>query len=38
MDVPEVKCLKTLEEENARLNTLIAEAILDKEVDQDRKY
>jgi len=38
MDVSEVKCLKNLEEENVRLKTLIAETMLDKEVDQGRKY
>ncbi len=32
--VPEVKRLKSLEEENARLKKLLAEAMLDKEVLQ----
>ncbi|GFQ18530.1 transposase [Enterobacter hormaechei] len=31
-EVPEVKRLKSLEEENARLKKLLAEAMLDKEV------
>lgn len=31
MEVPEVKRLKSLEEENARLKKLLAEAMLDKE-------
>jgi len=34
MEVPEVKRLKSLEEENARLKKLPAEAILDKEALQ----
>ena len=32
MEVPEVKRLKSLEEENGRLKKLLAEAMLDKEV------
>lgn len=32
--MPEVKCLKSLEEESARLKKLFAEAMLDKEVLQ----
>ena len=31
MEVPEVKRLKSLEEDNARLKKLLAEAMLDKE-------
>lgn len=41
MEVPEVKRLKSLEEENVRLKKLLAEAMLDKEVLQvalERKY
>ncbi len=41
MEVPEVKRLKSLEEENARLKRLLAEAMLDKEALQvalGRKY
>ena len=41
MEVPEVKRLKSLEEENARLKKLLAEAMLDKETLQvalGRKY
>ena len=41
MEVPEVKRLKSLEEENARLRKLLAEAMLDKEALQvapGRKY
>ncbi|PWK05775.1 putative transposase [Pantoea ananatis] len=41
MEVPEVKQLKSLEEENARLKKLLAEAMLDKEALQvalGRKY
>lgn len=41
MEVPEVKRLKSLEEENARFKKLLAEAILDKEALQvalGRKY
>ena len=41
MEVPEVKHLKSLEEESARLKKLLAEAMLDKEVLQvalGRKY
>ncbi len=41
MEVPEVKRLKSLEEENARLKKLLAEAMLDKEALQvalGRKY
>lgn len=41
MAVPEVKRLKSLEEENARLKKLLAEAMLDKEALQvalGRKY
>jgi putative transposase len=41
MEVPEVKRLKSLEEENTRLKTLLAEAILDKaalQVALGRKY
>lgn len=41
MEVPEVKRLKLLEEENARLKKLLAEAMLDKEALQvalDRKF
>ena len=41
MEVPEVKRLKSLEEENARLKKLLAEAMLDKEALQvalRRKY
>ncbi len=41
MEVPEVKLLKSLEEENARLKKLLAEAMLDKEALQvalGRKY
>ena len=34
MEVPEVKRLKLLEEENARLKKLLAEAMLDKETLQ----
>ncbi len=34
MEAPEVKRLKTLEEENARLKNLLAEAMLDKEALQ----
>ena len=34
MEVSEVKCLKSLEEENARLRKLLAEAMLDKEALQ----
>ncbi len=34
MEVPEVKRLKSLEEENARLKKLLAEAMLDKEALQ----
>ena len=34
MEVPEVKRLKSLEEENARLKKLLAEAMLDKETLQ----
>ncbi|CAI1132731.1 Uncharacterised protein [Serratia liquefaciens] len=34
MEVPEVKRLKLLEEENARLKKLLAEAMLDKEALQ----
>lgn len=34
MAVPEVKCLKSLEEENARFKKLLAEAMLDKEALQ----
>ncbi len=37
MEVPEVKSLKSLEEENARLKKLLAEAMLDK-VALGRKY
>ncbi|MEF3147920.1 integrase core domain-containing protein [Klebsiella quasipneumoniae] len=33
MEVPEVKRLKSLEEENARLKKLLAEAMLDKEFE-----
>ena len=39
--MPEIKSLKSLEEENARLKKLLAEAMLDKEVLQmalGRKY
>ncbi|CAI2065072.1 Transposase [Serratia marcescens] len=32
MGVPEVKLLKSLEEDNARLKNLLAEVMLDKEV------
>lgn len=41
MELPEVKRLKSLEEENARLKNLLAEAMLDKEALQvalGRKY
>ena len=41
MELPEVKRLKSLEEENARLKKLLAEAMLDKEglkVVLGRKY
>ncbi len=41
MEVPEVKRLKSLKEENARLKKLLAEAMLDKEALQvafGRKY
>ena len=41
MEVPEVKRLKSLEEENGRLKKLLAEAMLDKEALQvalGRKY
>ncbi|KKY78418.1 transposase [Enterobacter cloacae] len=41
MEVPEVKRLKSPEEENARLRKLLAESMLDKEVLQvalGRKY
>ncbi len=41
MEVPEVKRLKSLEEENTRLKKLLAEAMLDKEALQvalGRKY
>ena len=41
MEVPEIKRLKLLEEENARLRKLLAEAMLDKEALQmalGRKY
>ena len=41
MEVPEVKRLKSLEEESARLKKLLAEAMLDKEALQvalGRKY
>jgi len=41
MEAPGVKCLKSSEEENARLRKLPAEAMLDKEalqVDLGRKY
>lgn len=41
MEVPQVKRLKSLEEESARLKKLLAEAMLDKEalqVAQGRKY
>ena len=41
MEVPEVERLKSLEEENARLKKLLAEAMLDKEalqVAMGRKY
>ncbi|AGN84525.1 transposase IS3 [Enterobacter sp. R4-368] len=41
MEVPEVKRLTSLEEENARLKKLLAEAMLDKEALQvalGRKY
>ncbi|MGY2973531.1 putative transposase [Pantoea sp. PA1] len=41
MEVPEVKRLKLLEEVNARLRKLLAEAMLDKEalhVTLGRKY
>lgn len=41
MEVPEVKRLKSLEEENARLRKLLAEAMPDKEALQvapGRKY
>ncbi|KUR02929.1 transposase [Enterobacter hormaechei subsp. xiangfangensis] len=41
MEVPEVERLKSLEEENARLKMLLAEAMLDKEALQvalGRKY
>jgi putative transposase len=41
MEVPEVKRLKSLEEENTRLKKLLAEAMLDQEVLQvalERKY
>ncbi len=41
MEVPEAKRLKSLDEENARLKTLLAEAMLDKEALQvalGRKY
>jgi len=41
MEVPEVKRLKSLEEEKARLKKLLAEAMLDKEalrVAPGRKY
>ncbi len=41
MEVPEVKRLKLLEEENVRLKKLLAEAMLDKKVLQvalERKY
>ena len=34
MEVPEVERLKSLEEENSRLNKLLAEAMLDKEALQ----
>lgn len=34
MEVPEVKRLKSLEEENSRLRKLLAEAMLDKEALQ----
>lgn len=34
MEVPEVKRLKSLEEENARLKKLLAETMLDKEALQ----
>ncbi|CAI1062017.1 Uncharacterised protein [Serratia marcescens] len=32
MEVPEVKLLKSLEEDKSRLKNLLAEAMLDKEV------
>ncbi len=41
MEVPEIKRLKTLEEENAHINKLLAEAMLNKEALQvalSRKY
>lgn len=41
MEVPEIKRLKSLEEENTRLKKLLAEAMLDKEALQvalGRKY
>ncbi len=41
MAIPEVKRLKSLEEENARLRKLLPEAMLDQEalhVDLGRKY
>jgi len=41
MEVPEVKRLKSLEEDNPRLKKLLAEAMLDKEALQvalGRKY
>ncbi len=41
MEAPEVKRLKSLEEENAKLKKLLAEAMLDKEplqVAQGRKF
>ena len=41
MEVPEVKRLKSLEEENARLKKLLADAMLDKQALQvalGRKY
>lgn len=34
MEKPEVNCLKSLKEENARLKKLLAEARLDKEAVQ----
>lgn len=34
MEVPEVKCLKLPEEDNARLKKLLAESMLDKEALQ----
>lgn len=34
MEIPEVKRLKSLEEENTRLRKLLAEAMLDKEALQ----